>query len=221
MRVQDLLEMTGQSVTQSEIQNNIINVYYDLEHFDLQLMQVKGGIYTLNGLTNYVTLGELEKQIKNFEHNKKNLYQTADLIIRLPTGREIYAGDKTFQNETLRDLGINRFSQLKFYYKYITVYFFDVKEPKYISLKGQDKMTQPEFKEALRAAFPELPEKFSLLCEGELVTQHKMVYNNSKVKIVDLVAIGEITVNTYIKMDMGPQRCENMSWENKMFKILD
>jgi len=35
---------------------------------------VKGGIYTLDGLTNDVTLGELEKKVKDFEHNKKNLF---------------------------------------------------------------------------------------------------------------------------------------------------
>jgi len=39
------------------------------------------------------------------------------------------------------ECGISRFSQLKFYYKYITVFLFEDKEPKYISLKGQDKMT--------------------------------------------------------------------------------
>jgi hypothetical protein len=35
---------------------------------------VKGGFYTLSGLTNNVTLGELEKKVKNFDHNKKNLF---------------------------------------------------------------------------------------------------------------------------------------------------
>jgi hypothetical protein len=34
---------------------------------------VKGGIYTLTGLTNEVTMGELEKKIKDFDHIKKNL----------------------------------------------------------------------------------------------------------------------------------------------------
>lgn len=60
-----------------------------------------------------------------------------------------------------------------------------------------------------------------MTCEGELITQHMMVYNNSKIKIVDLVAIGQITVNTYIQMDNGPQKCENFAWEKKVFKILD
>ena len=129
-------------------------MYYDLKHFDLELLEVKGGIYTLNGLTNYVTLGELENKIKSFEHNKKALYQTADLIVKLPTGREIYAGDESLHKETLKDLGINRFSQLKFFYKYITVFLFDSPDPKYISLKGQDRMTQGEFKESLIAKFP-------------------------------------------------------------------
>jgi hypothetical protein len=59
---------------------------------------VKGGIYTLNGLTNYVTLGELEKKVKDFDHNKKNLFQTADLIITLPTGRSIFVGDPSIQD---------------------------------------------------------------------------------------------------------------------------
>ena len=54
---------------------------------------VKGGFYTLTELTNNVTLGELEKKVKNFDHNKKNLFQTADLIITLSTGREIFVGD--------------------------------------------------------------------------------------------------------------------------------
>ena len=54
---------------------------------------VKGGFYTLTELTNNVTLGELEKKVKNFDHNKKNLFQTADLIITLSSGREIFVGD--------------------------------------------------------------------------------------------------------------------------------
>jgi hypothetical protein len=102
---------------------------------------VKGGIYTLTGLTNEVTMGELEKKFKDFDHIKKNLFQTADLIITLSTGRSIFVGDPSIQNETLMDMGINRFSVISFYYKYITVLLFDDKEPKYISLKGKDQMT--------------------------------------------------------------------------------
>jgi hypothetical protein len=40
-----------------------------------------------------MTVGELELKVKSFDHVKKNLYQTADLIIQLPTGREIFTGD--------------------------------------------------------------------------------------------------------------------------------
>ena len=39
-----------------------------------------------------------EKKVKDFDHNKKNLFQTADLIITLPTGRSFFVGDPSIQD---------------------------------------------------------------------------------------------------------------------------
>jgi hypothetical protein len=64
-------------------------------------------------------------------------------------------------------------------------------------------MTQNEFKESLISKFSELPKLFSILCEDKLITQHMMVQNNSKLKIVDLVSIGTITVNTFVNCEGG------------------
>ena len=71
------------------------------------------------------------------------------------------------------------------------------------------------------STFPELPKTFSILCEDVLITQHMMVRNNSKLKIVDLVTIGTITVNTFVNCEGGQLTIENYKWENKVFDIKD
>lgn len=78
-------------------------------------------------------------------------------------------------------------------------------------------MTQADFKQSLLSQFPQLPKLFSILCEEKLITQHMMVHNNSKLKIVDLISIGTITVNTFVNCDGGQMKIENFSWEKKIF----
>ena len=42
-----------------------------------------------------------------------------------------------------------------------------------------------------------------MLCDEKLITQHMIVRNNSKIYIVDLISIGEITVNTFVNCEGG------------------
>lgn len=69
--------------------------------------------------------------------------------------------------------------------------------------------------------FPELPKLFSILCDDKLITQRDMVHNGSKLKIVDLVSIGTITVNTHIDCSGGQMKIKDFTWEKKVFDILD
>jgi hypothetical protein len=44
-----------------------------------------------------------------------------------------------------------------------------------------------------------------------------MVQNNSKLKIVDLVSIGTITVNTFVNCEGGQMKIDDYKWEKKVF----
>jgi len=44
-----------------------------------------------------------------------------------------------------------------------------------------------------------------------------MVHNNSKLKVVDLVSIGTITVNTFVNCEGGQMKIEDFSWTKKVF----
>lgn len=39
-----------------------------------------------------------------------------------------------------------------------------------------------------------------------------MVVNNSKLRVVDLVSIGTITVNTYVNCEGGQMKIEDFKW---------
>ena len=44
-----------------------------------------------------------------------------------------------------------------------------------------------------------------------------MVYNNTKLKIVDLVSIGTITVNASVNCKGGQMKIDDFEWTKKVF----
>lgn len=110
------------------------------------------------------TLGQLAKKIKMEASKVEPVYEHGDLSLYLEDGQELTL---IHENKQIHEIGITRFSSVKYQFKMIKLYFeFEGSKDVsigYLSLQGKKRVPRKEFRALLEAKFVDiLPVHFSL-----------------------------------------------------------
>lgn len=121
------------------------------------------------------------------------------MYIVLEDGARHYSNELNFKKKKLFEMGLNRFSNIRFKFEMLTIRFSDGSEG-YTSLKGLDSLEQLDFKIVLKTRFSgRVEEHFSIKVNGEFISVDMDVPSSGVVEVIDLVCHGSIKVRCNIQ----------------------
>jgi hypothetical protein len=128
--------------------------------------------------------------------NMSEQLSKSDIFFILETGHQIYSEEK--KTSTLRQLGINRFSRLRINYTRLKVKLMNGNIV-YTTLKGKPKISQANLKKLLKEEFQEeIKGNFSILMNGEFVSEQMEVPSHADLEIIPVKQEGHFTIKMEI-----------------------